>query len=418
MSGRRLAALALACVLALAARVAPASEPTVLLISFDGTPPAAAAELATFQRIARDGAWADALVPAFPSNTFPNHVTFVTGVAPDRHGIVNNVFRDPARGRFDYAADPAWLESEPLWSIAARAGVVSAAYHWVGSEGVWTSGLGPRHWEPFDAAVPEARKVERILAWLDLADPAERPRLVTAWFHGADGAAHRMGPDAPAVAASLARQDADLAALLSGLEQRGLLATTTLVVVSDHGMARVRSTVDLGEVLGDANADAEVLGGGGFATVALHGERDRDARAARAVAAARALGLEAWRRGEGPPAYASANARFGDVVVVAPLGVQISSRTYAERLLGRIGVGAPEMRGVHGHRPELPEMAGLFAAIGRGVAPGARVGTVRAADVAPTVLALLGIPIPAHMEGRPIPLDAAPQSDARSPSAP
>jgi len=96
----------------------------VILISFDGTRPGVAATLPTFQRIAKDGAWADRLVPAFPSNTFPNHVTLVTGVSPDRHGIVNNSFDDPVRGRFDYGADPTWHEVEPLWSLAARAGIV------------------------------------------------------------------------------------------------------------------------------------------------------------------------------------------------------------------------------------------------------------------------------------------------------
>jgi hypothetical protein len=70
------------------------------------------------------------------------------------------------------------------------------------------------------------------------------------------------------------------------------------------------------------------------------------------------------------------------------------------------------MRGIHGHRPELPEMGALFAAIGRGVAAGARPGTVRAIDVAPTVLTLLAQPIPDWMEGRPIPLDLRRDAEA------
>ena len=148
----------------------------------------------------------------------------MTGVSPDRHGIVNNLFEDPVRGRFDYDADPTWIEVEPLWSLAARAGIVSASYFWVGSEGPWRSGLGPRHWKHFDTTVGESDKVEQILAWLDLPDPAERPRLVTAWFHGADGASHRFGPDDPIVAGVLAKQDSALGTLLDGLAQRDRLA--------------------------------------------------------------------------------------------------------------------------------------------------------------------------------------------------
>jgi predicted AlkP superfamily pyrophosphatase or phosphodiesterase len=383
--------------------VAIAAEPTVILISFDGTPPAAVRALPAFQRVATGGAWADRLVPAFPSNTFPNHATFATGVSPDRHGIVNNSFVDPVRGRYHYAADPTWLEAEPIWSLAARAGIVSASYFWVGSEGNWSSGLGPRHWKKFDTKVPEPAKVEQILAWLDLADPAERPRLVTSWFHGGDGAAHRHGPDSAEVAAVLAQQDAALAALIDGLVARDLLATTTLLLVSDHGMTETERTADLADALVDEKVFAEVIGGGGFAQVSCLGADDC---APRVLEVARGLGLEAWRPGAAPAAYATANPRFGDVVVVAPLGTSIAAQTGWAWLMGRVGLERFAIRGIHGHRPELPEMGALFAAIGRGVAPGARPGTVRAVDVAPTVLALLGLPIPPSMEGRPISLEA------------
>ena len=387
-------------------RVATAAEPTVILISFDGTRPAAVQGLPAFRRIATDGAWAERLIPAFPSNTFPNHVTFVTGVSPDRHGIVNNSFDDPLRGRYEYAADPTWIEVEPLWSLAARAGVVSAAYYWVGSEGAWRSGLAPRHWKAFDTSTGETAKVEQILAWLDLPDARERPRLITSWFHGADGASHRFGPDSEIVAGVLAKQDLALGALLDGLEERGLSGSTTVLVVSDHGMTETQHTADLAEALTDAGLDATVIGGGGFAQVELRGDADRGARAARVVEIARGLGLEAWPRGQGPPEYAITNPRFGDVVVVAKLGTAIAEQSGIGWLLGIVGLERFAMRGIHGHRPELPEMGALFGAIGRGVAAGARPGTVRAVDVAPTVLALLGLPIPEWMEGRPVVLDA------------
>jgi hypothetical protein len=401
----------LCCVVAvawlLAVCVATAAEPTVILISFDGTRPAAVQDLPVFQRILAEGAWADRLVPVFPSNTFPNHVTFVTGVSPDRHGIVNNSFDDPVRGHFDYDADPSWLQVEPLWSLASRAGVVSAAYCWVGSEGAWQSGLGPRYWKPFDAAIGEMAKVEQILAWLDLPDARERPRLVTSWFHGADGASHRFGPDSEIVAGVLAKQDLALAALLDGLAKRGLTDSTTVLVVSDHGMTATQHTADLAGALSNAGVDAKVIGGGGFAQVEVPGDADHTGRVTRVVEIARGLGLEAWQQGQAPPAYAITNSRFGDVVVVAPLGTAIAVQSGIDWLLGIVGLERFAMLGIHGHRPELPEMGALFGAIGRGVAAGARPGTVRAVDVAPTVLALLGLPTPGWMEGRPISLDAA-----------
>jgi predicted AlkP superfamily pyrophosphatase or phosphodiesterase len=392
---RRIPRQIFACVGALALLLAPAqgaapaapavADPTVVLISLDGTTPEAGRRgMPTLGVIARRGAWAGRLVPVFPTDTFPNHVTLVTGVHPDRHGIVNNSFRDPVRGVYDRNAGPDWIEVEPLWSLLAARGIPSASFHWVGSEGPWRSGRGPLYWKPFDASVGEREKVAQILAWLDAEPVAARPRLVTAWFHGADHAGHLHGPDAPEVWEALREQDVALAELVAGLDHRGRFSSTTLLVVSDHGMERVRERADLAAALRSAGVQARVFGGGGFATVEIPGGPEAVAKAA---LAARQLGLEAWPRAEAPPALRLDNPRFGDLVVLAPPG---------------IAIGGGSLRGVHGYRPELASMSALFAAIGRGVPSGLALAEVRSIDVAPTVLALLGVPVPEWMEGRPI----------------
>ena len=126
-------------------------SPTVIMLSLDGTRPADVDldTLPTLVGLAKQGTRAAGLAPATPSNTFPTHVTLVTGVAPDRHGIVNNFFIDPRRGMFRKKDIPSWLEVEPLWSYLEGRGVVTASYHWVGSEGPWRSGRGPTHWRRF-----------------------------------------------------------------------------------------------------------------------------------------------------------------------------------------------------------------------------------------------------------------------------
>jgi len=367
------------------------SEParTVIMISLDGTTPAdvRGAKLPTVDALARRGAAAARLVPVFPTNTFPNHVSLVTGVVPAVHGIVNNVFLDPQRGLFHYSSEPTWIEVEPLWAIAGRHGVVSAAYYWVGSEGPWRNGYGPRYWKAFDSGTPESEKVEQILAWLDIESPDQRPRLITSWFHGADAAGHRFGPGSSEAYAALRGQDRALARLLTGLDERGAFETTTLLLVSDHGMAPVTRSVDLKAALRAEGIEAGVFGGGGLVTVSLpEGGRD----AAKVVAVARTLGLDARLPGASSQDLPLANPRFGDVVVLAPAGTAISSA-------GRLA-----MRGAHGYLPDLPDMGALLVAAGGGVCSGCRLSEVRTVDVAPTVLTWLGIPPPAWMEGRPI----------------
>jgi arylsulfatase A-like enzyme len=360
---------------------------TVIVISLDGTRPSDLddTELVTLRALRGLGAVAERLQPEFPTNTFPSHMTLVTGVAPEVHGIVNNVFDDPEAGVFRYENDPSWSEVEPIWAIAARNGVVSAAYYWVGSEGPWRNGFGPRHWESFSNRTSESKKVEQILAWLDLEDPAERPRLITSWFHGADGAGHEHGPGSGPVRDALRRQDRALATLVDGIAARGGFDAVTLLLVSDHGMALVERHLDLKAEFHRAGLEAKVLGGGGVALVSLRGG---PAAVDRAVSIATSLGLSAVRPGSRDSTLRLGNPRFGDLVVIAPVGIAITSGS--------------TLRGSHGYLPDEPAMGGLLIAVGRGISAGSRLGIVRALDVAPTVLAWLGIVRPEWMEGRPI----------------
>jgi predicted AlkP superfamily pyrophosphatase or phosphodiesterase len=364
--------------------------PTVILISLDGTRPVDVQKevLPSLFGLAAQGAVAERLIPAIPTNTFPNHVTLVTGVAPERHGLVNNVFVDAEKGVFDKQDIPAWIEVEPLWSILAGEGIDSASYYWVGSEGPWRGDRGATHWMPFSSKTDEMTKVVQILAWLDLPEAQRRPHFITSWFHGADRAGHYHGPGSGPVRAALRSQDAAIAALVLGLEARGLFASTTLIFVSDHGMASPDRRVDLGGALERAGVEAHVFGIGGFASI-HPSRRDDPAAVTRAIEVARGLGLEAFARESAPAGARVANARFGPVIVRAPAGTAI------------VHAGL-ELVGFHGYDPEMPSMSALFMARGRGVRPGSKLPAVRSSDVAPTVLALLGVEPPHWMEGSPI----------------
>ncbi|MCP4038364.1 MAG: sulfatase-like hydrolase/transferase [bacterium] len=380
------------------------APPTVIMISLDGTRPSDidVDTLPTLVRLAKKGAWAEGLISATPSNTFPSHVTLVTGVQPDRHGIVNNFFIDPQRGMFRKKNIPDWIEVEPLWSWLEARGVVTASYHWVGSEGPWRSGRGPTHWRPFSSSTPTRKKVETILDWLDLEDPDERPRFITCWFPGTDHIAHRDGPGSDTARAALAKQEAALRALTDGIRARRLWDSTTVVFVSDHGMARAETLIDFDRVLEEAEVEVRVTGLGGFAGVYIDPRKfdrvQREQIVERVVALAEREGLEAIRRGQGDSGSSFTNPRFGDLVVRAPIGTAVYRP------------GLPS-GGFHGHVSEATEMHGLFLAAGRGVARGRDLPVLRAIDIAPTLLSLLGVEIPEWMDGKPIDLGGVAVSD-------
>src|SRR5882724_2829200 len=98
------------------------------------------AETSNLRRLKAQGVSARALIPVFPSNTFPNHYTLVTGLFPAHHGIVDNDFFDADSGRFFHSNqailvhDPRWWKGEPIWVTAEKQGVKSAASFWVGAE--------------------------------------------------------------------------------------------------------------------------------------------------------------------------------------------------------------------------------------------------------------------------------------------
>lgn len=380
----------------------PADElPIVILLAWDGVrhdyP-----ERAPFPglgRMQREGVRAARLVPPFPSSTFPSMVTLATGTYPDRHGIVDNHFRDRERGEYRREADPSWIEAEPLWIAAERQGVPSATFFWVGSERDWR-GRGARYRKaPFDSRVSEQEKVDQILAWLDL-PPEARPRLIIAWWHGADHVGHAKGPDHPDVTTQLAEQDRELERLLAGIDARGLWDRTTLFVVSDHGMTTVDRVVPVRERLAEAGVEAEVTWGAAVAHVFL---ADPGTRAQAEAALATLEGVRTHRGHELPAELRLAHPRrTGDLVLTAHPPWTFFVPGLAERALRATGLLDGE-RGMHGFDPSLPDMGGIFFARGRGVPPGQRIDPVRAVDVAPTVAALLGIDPPAQAEGTPLP---------------
>ncbi|MGH8078080.1 MAG: ectonucleotide pyrophosphatase/phosphodiesterase, partial [Lysobacter sp.] len=228
------------------ANVLPATHATapVLLVSIDGfradyldlgiTP--------NLARIAREGVRAQWMNPSYPTLTFPNHYTIVTGLRPDKHGIVHNTMHDDALGSFKSSdgtgvATSQWWGGEPIWVGAANAGLPTATMFWPGSEAT-IGGRQPDRWHAFDEAVSLMTRVDTVLGWLGESAPT-RPRVSTLYFDLLDGTSHDYGPDSREAHAAIREVDAAIGRLLEGLDARGLLDEVNLLIVSDHGMAEV-----------------------------------------------------------------------------------------------------------------------------------------------------------------------------------
>ncbi len=324
---------------------------------------------------------------SFPTKTFPNHYTLVTGLRPDRHGLVDNVMQDPElpgrRFRLGDRAevtDPVWWkEGLPIWVSAERSGLRTATLFWPGSEAE-IGGVRPTHWRIFDQSMSAEARVDQLLAWLD-APPEQRPAFLALYFDEVDTYGHHAGPDAPELNAALLRTDAALGRLVAGLEARGLLATANLFVVSDHGMApTARDRVILLEDL-LAPADGQVLSTGPHLT--FEPAEGRQAQAEAALLRDHAH-MECWRRGELPGHLAFGHhPRVASLFCLAQTGWEILPRAVAAQ--------RPVVGGAHGYDPDDPTMAAVFVAAGPAFQAGVALPRIDNVDVYPLLVRLLSV---------------------------
>lgn len=365
----------------------PHDDPApLLLISIDGFRATDLERAPTLHALAAEGVRADGMQPSYPSLTFPNHYTIVTGLRPDHHGIVHNTMRDPVLGRFSLGDRTAvgdgrwWEQGEPIWVTAHKAGLRTATMFWPGSEAA-IHGVRPDTWHAFDAKVSPETRVDTVLGWLDR-PPAQRPHLMTLYFDQVDHAGHDAGPDAPETRAAIAQVDAALARLVDGLRRRGLLDRLNLVVVSDHGMAQVPDgqVVTIDAMVPADVAEVETAG-------QVVGVRPLPGR--EADAEARLLGQHphyaCWRKGELPARW-----HYGTHPRIPPIVCQMDEGWDALPA-GWNAKRRPGDRGSHGFDPALPSMRAIFVAHGPAFIPGTVLPPFDNVDVYPLLAELLGV---------------------------
>ncbi|MGY1531101.1 alkaline phosphatase family protein [Luteimonas sp. A649] len=399
-------ALLLASLLALSACAGPAAVGTgrtasaagsalhaptaaVVLISVDGLHPDRInpVDSPAIARLATAGVQARWMTPSYPSLTFPNHYTIVTGLRPDRHGIVHNSMHDDDLGTFrlsdrDAVGHGGWWGGEPLWVTLEKAGTPTATMFWPGSEAEIT-GVRPTRWNLYDETVTAAERAATVAGWL-LEDDATRPRLATLYFHAVDTAAHTFGPDSDEAREALVEIDAAIGSLLDTLERGGRLQDTNIVLVSDHGMAAVPpgNQVSVSDMV--TMEQARLTSIGQVVQVQPNPGFESEVEA-------RLLGrhdhYECWRRDELPARW-----HYGTHPRVPAIVCQMDEGWDA--LLPRMLEGRAQggTRGSHGYDPALPSMRAVFIASGPAFREGAVIDPIDNVDVYPLLTRLLGIP--------------------------
>lgn len=339
-------------------------------------------------RLAREGVRSVGMRPSYPSLTFPNHYTLVTGLRPDRHGMVHNSMNTDALGNFrvesrEAVRNPAWWEGgEPLWVSVEKAGYKSATWSWPGSEAP-IHGLQAQQRHPYDDSVPLPERMQQVLSWLEGTPDAIKPRFVAAYMEHVDKAGHRYGPDSPEYTAALRQVDAAIGLLIDGMAADGSLDNTNIIVVSDHGMATVKQdqVITPADMIAPELARTVSVGQSiGFAPLpGKHAEAEK-------ALLGRHAHYQCWNKAQLPTRW-----HYGHNPRVPPIICQMDEGWDAVTPAMR-AKRAPGNSGSHGYDPALPSMQAVFVARGPAFAQGKQLSAFDNVDVYPLLTRLIGIP--------------------------
>lgn len=224
-------------------------HPTTIIISLDGFHPHYINPklTPTLHQMMLNDYGAPYMIPSFPSSTFPNHWTLVTGLYPSEHGIVGNTFYDPQLKKQFINTNPEvggldpdfWRGGEPIWTTAFKQGVNSAIHMWPGSEvpSIGIGGGGPLDVDRYNGSELLSAKVDRVMKWIDREDINQRPELILTYVPTIDQFGHKFGIYGKNLTDAITYVDDFVDLMIMELNNRTLNDIVNLVIVSDHGMA-------------------------------------------------------------------------------------------------------------------------------------------------------------------------------------
>jgi Type I phosphodiesterase / nucleotide pyrophosphatase len=427
----------------------------VLMISIDGLKPEYLTRadkhglrIPTLRRFVQEGTYADGVIAALPTVTYPNHTTLITGVWPAEHGILNNQVFDPERklgGAWYWYAES--IKVPTLWDAAHRAGIGTASVSWpVSVNATSVDNLIPEYWRsssPGDGDNPQDRYMMAAISRPDgaLAEMEQRlgpymmgndtsvehgdeirtqfaldilknkkPGFMAIHLSAMDSSEHATGPFSAEANKTLEAVDGMVSRLMAAALQND--SQTTIVIVSDHGFLNITHTVNLyipflqaglvqfgkhagyeGETTVVTSWKAQLWSGGGVTAVMLHEPADTTtSEKVRSILTTLAADPN---NGIDQVLDARQIAAHGGFPDAAYLIVMKQGYTAGPAVSGPLVVEQSALHGSHGFWPLFPEMHSSFFVLGQGVARGRDLGTIDMRQIAPTVAGILGVSLPA-----------------------
>ena len=367
------------------------NSPYVILISVDGMrhdyiekykPP-------TLKFLFEEGLSAKSLIPIFPSKTFPNHYSIITGMYAENHGLIANSFYDPklqrkySLGKSEEVIKGEWYGGEPLWVTAKKNKLVSASFFWVGSEAD-IQGHRPDYFFKYDGSIPGEKRVDQIIDWLKLPSKL-RPHFITLYFSEVDSAGHKYGPISKEVKSALYNIDDYIHRLLLKISKLNL--DINIILVSDHGMTNIsnKRKIEIPDTVFN-NPNLKIVGKG---SLSLIYKNNKNLNIESIKAKLKKLpNLQVYDREDMPKNFNFRNHRRIPALTLSPdLGYYITNSS--REVSG----------GTHGYDPSHKDMHGVFLALGPNI-ESRKIESFENVHIYPFVAEILGLKYSHQIDGK------------------
>jgi predicted AlkP superfamily pyrophosphatase or phosphodiesterase len=417
----------------------------VVLVTIDGFPASLWNDpnlpLPTLRKLAAEGSSARAMTVSNPSITWPCHTSLVTGVTPQKHGVLFNgllVRQGTSQPpKLEPWVDKSRLVRVPtLYDVAHAAGLTTAESDWVAVTRPGTINWSFPEIPKADGAVEREMIAAGIITAEDIAGmqpggsrnktvwrddlwtkgaihmfKQHKPNLLLYHTLNTDATHHRYGPGTDPSYTALSLADRYLGDLVQAVTEAGLRDRTTFLISTDHGFKKVTHFAYPNVVLKKAGlirtagptvsqCDAYAMTQGGIAFVyVLDPARKSELvpRLKELFAASEGIDrvIDANEaHGLGMPTPAE-NQGMGELILYPKNGYSLFASPAGDAAAGpSINYG-----GSHGYFNGDTELDGIFIASGAGIRKGVLLDRVRNIDVAPTTAHLLGLTL-SNVDGR------------------
>jgi len=366
-------------------------HPYTILISFDGfrwdylhrglTP--------NIDTLQQNGISAISLKPSYPSITFPNHISIISGKYPENHNIIANFFYNPSKKK-KYAIydtievrNPEWYNCEAFWQTANKNGIKTASYFWPYSD-VNDKAKRPFIYKKYEHLFPYEKRIDSIISWLQLPSNI-RPKFITLYFDATDTYGHKYGPKSAKIDSVIQKLDFLTGILIKKLRKINLYDSTNIILVSDHGMAEIKGVINISNTL--KKYDYEKIASGTFFTL-----KSKDYKKIYNELKKNENNYKIFLKNEIPYWLNFKNAKYlGDILIIPEIGYIITDvmDEYEAKL-----------KASHGWDNNNIEMHGIFVACGPSFKNNYHIGTVSNVDIYPMLCKIYNLKYNHKIDGK------------------